>query len=168
MLLRILKYEFKIKELLSHLVLVVLVFTSYSFLFKAALTVQPSDWNSLLPRVYFGITGCNSYNALGYLNYDEFAPACQLSFTNFTTLLSLYNIEMTNAEAELFFNTLDVSQNNMLSWGELKLDYIGDGKGAFKYYLDRWMRLRHQELGGGLQRITDIDYNYYDNNFQSQ
>ncbi|KAJ3272864.1 hypothetical protein HDV01_005187 [Terramyces sp. JEL0728] len=153
-------------ELVSHCVLIALVFTSYTFLFKAALTVQPSDWNTLLPRVYFGLTGCDSYTALGYLNFNEYTSDCQLTFTKFTRLLSLYNIPMTTAEVEMFFTTLDVSNNDMISWGELTLDYIGDGKGAFKYYLDRWMRLRYQELGGGLGRITDIVYEYYDNNYR--
>lgn len=75
----------------------------------------------------------------------------------------MFGVLMTDTERAIFFKTLDVTGNGMLSWGELTVDYVKTGQPAFLYYVNRWRQMRDRGLGfgAGLQRIEGVDYEQY-------
>ena len=71
---------------------------------------------------------------------------------------------MSQAERQLFFKTLDLSGNGLLSWGELQVKYFKDHDTAdtvFIYYIKRWRHMKQLEMGGGVQRVEGVDYHQY-------
>ena len=59
----------------------------------------------------------------GFLSKDERGNHCQLDFTNFTILCNIFGVQMTDGERRILFDTLDVTENGRLSWGEVNLEF---------------------------------------------
>lgn len=68
---------------------------------------------------------------------------------------------MSRAEVTKFHDTLDVSGDGFVSWGELVVDYFGTGY-AFEYYVSRWRASRYSGVFlDGLNRREGINYDLY-------
>jgi hypothetical protein len=55
----------------------------------------------------------------GILSKDERGSHCQIDFKNFTLLCGLFGVQMSDGERRILFETLDVTENGYLSWGEV-------------------------------------------------
>jgi hypothetical protein len=163
-------------ELFLHFIIISIVLTSWGFLFYAAFILPLPTYAYLVILAYARMVapdpifpGANSAWCFADLPVKGFvAPSerstasfCQINFSNFTDLCTLFGVSMTDAERSLFFNTLDITGNGVLSVGELGIDYFNTSDIAFTYYVKRWRQLRNTAFGGGLTRIQDFDYEPY-------
>lgn len=153
-----------VKETFFHSSLVLVVIISYIFLFNAAMTVQPPNYQTNLSKIYTKLAlpnRCSSSPVTGYLAQEEWNGYCQLNIQKFTLLCEVLGVGFGNSEAITLFKTLDISGNGYLSWGELSLDYFGVGKSAMEYYLERWRHYKSHDFLRGLKRIDQFDYSIY-------
>ncbi|KAJ3362558.1 hypothetical protein HDU91_003368 [Kappamyces sp. JEL0680] len=160
-------------DIAAHVVIVSLVLTSWGFLLYAAFILPLSSYSHLFNNAYARMVspdpifpGLNSawcFSApeiYGFVATEERSTAnfCQLNFANFTNLCNLFGVQMTDAERKIFFTTLDLTGNGLLSWGELAIDFFGTQEYAFTYYVKRWRQMTSLGMSTGLERIQDFDY----------
>lgn len=97
-------------------------------------------------------------------NYQDFPdrvgnhiPECQLNRTSFATLLTVLGTGMSASESDVFFDTLDVTGDGLVSYHEMINDYFSVGMTAIEFYIRRWRFEGSTRAGGGLDRAK-IDY----------
>jgi hypothetical protein len=140
----------------------------------SALKVPLSDFSTLLPRAFKRQVapsfGCAALPVQGYLAQYEYTAACQLDPSQFEKLCKVFAIQLDSREKHILFNTLDLSGNGLLSWGELSVDLFNTTYGAMEFYINRNRQLK-EEFDGGLSKIQWVDYekfNFYDHKDENQ
>jgi hypothetical protein len=169
-----------LKELILHTAIILLVIISYSYLLFAAYILPIPTYSSELKNVfghlvapwpifpglgnirfcYYGDKGT------GFVSQAERGTMCQINFDEFSGICRLFGLLMSDAELRIFFNTLDITGNEMLSWGELGLKMFKNDTtvqldSVFIYYANRWKHMRSFQIGGGLERLEGFDYEPY-------
>lgn len=172
---RILARNFPITEILAHILIVTLVLVSYGFLLQAAFILPlPSVYNNKLGDVFQKFVSpdpvfpgdnsrwCDTSDGMiGFVSMAERGRQCQLTFEDFRRFCSLFGLKFTEAESRILFDTLDITGNGMVNWGEMSSDFFNSNLPVFIYYVSRWKSRRYEKTGGignGLERVEGFNY----------
>lgn len=180
---RFLNRNIPIADIFLHLILVGLVITSYTYLLYASFVLPVPTYSDQVKNAFGHIVapwpvfpGMGDIQfcyygdrSTGFVSQDERGTWCQINFDQFTGMCKLFGLFMSDAERRLFFDTLDITGNGMLSWGEIGTrifinatfeDHLSADT-VFIYYAKRWKHMKGLGIGGGLNRIEGFDYEPY-------
>ncbi|KAH9266023.1 hypothetical protein BASA84_001291 [Batrachochytrium salamandrivorans] len=132
-------------NLISHILVLFPVVIAYVYLLRAAVTLPLQAWPTLIPRAFQTLllpASCNTdLPALSLAAPDEASGKCDLDIYQFQKLLVLLlgsSHSMTAAETMLLHDSLDITRNGRVSWGELTHPLMSDGRCALQIYLNYW------------------------------
>lgn len=169
-------YTWQKHDLIIHLGFLAAVLLAYSYLFQASQMVSRSNWDSYID-IYFvkhaykptanQYCGHSSLSRPQYVSAnDESTARCQISTAQLHNLVHLLGCPLSYSETKILFDSLDVTRNGYISWGEIAIDYLKDDRGALTVYLDAWQAGRKLMYGTGktipgrgLYRLSSIKYN---------
>lgn len=172
---RILARSFPITEIIFNALIIILVLTSYGYLFSVAFIIPiPSlTYNHYVRDVFQKFVSpdpvfpganslwCNTAEGMrGFVSVAERGSQCQISFHEFKLFCAVFGLKLSIGEIDILFNTLDITGNGMLSWGELSVDYFNTSIPAFIYYISRYKNQMHnkKDYASGLKRVEGFNY----------
>ncbi|KAI8905427.1 hypothetical protein EDD86DRAFT_211465, partial [Gorgonomyces haynaldii] len=158
-------------EAFFHFIVVAIVLICYGFVFGTALIAYRYNWDQLILKFYqrnFSPLICywDDIQRPVWLrdpNGPEYLGMCQLDRTQFYRLIRLFGVWMTKSETDLLFDALDLTNNGLLSFGELNYAYMNDtiynpdGSSyelpmtSLTWYLDRYRRGFQEYYRTGVQ-----------------
>jgi len=112
--------------------------------------IHKSHYSDLLPRSFRKFVTPNEWNSCpsnpvkGFLAAKEDTLDCQLTLHKFHLFLTQIGYNLSIQESTQLFQVLDISGNELLSWGEISMQYFGLEKGALEYQLQRKMQFGNQ------------------------